>query len=215
MIRSGTVAVSERFRRFRGFRKFRGFRGFLFNGFSEFSRFSGFWVPFWLCDNEQPIGTCRAQCGVVPGGWRSHEEISIQRDARFRDHIQGAVSSAPRLIAEGFGRYLPGDFSGYLRKANGELKETLECLSDGVDRGYFTSEQIVPLQRLCKRASKAATGLIAYLKTANAPNEEPRRRRTSGPRGPRNLREPRNPREPPEQKPFEPPEPLEPMEPMD
>ena len=164
---------------------------------------------------------------VVPGGWRSHEEIiawqlaselknhvydlidadpRIQRDERFRDHLQGAVSSAPRLIAEGFGRYLPGDFSGYLRKANGELKETLECLRDGVDRGYFTHAQIVPLQRLCKRASKAATGLIAYLKTAEAPNEEPRRRRT---------REPKNPREPAEQKPPEPSEPLEPMEPMD
>jgi four helix bundle protein len=173
---------------------------------------------------------------AVPGGWRSHEEIiawqlaselkqrvyalidadqRIQRDARFRDHIQGAVSSAPRLIAEGFGRYLPGDFSGYLRKANGELKETLECLRDGVDRGYFTSDQIVPLQRLCKRASKAATGLIAYLKTANAPNEEPRRRRTSNPSGHRSRREPKNPKEPPEQKPLEPSEPLEPLEPMD
>jgi four helix bundle protein len=80
-------------------------------------------------------------------GWRSHEEIiawqlatelknhvyalieadaRIQRDVRFRDHLDGTVSSAPRLIAEGFGRYLPGDFSGYLRKANGELKETLD-----------------------------------------------------------------------------------------
>jgi four helix bundle protein len=128
-------------------------------------------------------------------GWRSHEEIiawqlstdlknrvyalieadrRIQKDERFRDHLDGAVSSAPRLIAEGFGRYLPGDFSGYLRKA---------------------------------RASKAATGLIAYLKTAKPPNEEPRRRRTWEPR----TREPRNP----ERKPPEPPEPLEPMEPMD
>ena len=164
---------------------------------------------------------------VVPDGWRSHEEIiawqlaselknrvyalidadsRVQRDVRFRDQLQGAVSSAPRLIAEGFGRYLPGDFSGYLRKANGELKETLECLSDGVDRGYFTSAQIVPLQRLCKRASKAATGLIAYLKTAKAPNEEPRRRRT---------REPKNRKEPAEQKPSEPIEPIEPFEPME
>ncbi len=167
---------------------------------------------------------------VVPGGWRSHEEIiawqlaselknhvydlidadpRIQRDERFRDHLRGAVSSAPRLIAEGFGRYLPGDFSGYLRKANGELKETLECLRDGVDRGYFTHDQIVPLQRLCKRASKAATGLIAYLKTAKAPNEEPRRRRIREPKNPK------NPKEPTEQKPPEPSEPLEPMEPMD
>jgi four helix bundle protein len=148
----------------------------------------------------------------------------IQRDDRFRDHLKGAVSSAPRLIAEGFGRYLPGDFSGYLRKANGELKETLECLRDGVDRGYFTDAQIIPLQRLCKRASKAATGLIAYLKTATPPNEEPRRRRTSNPSGHRGRREPQNPKEPGEpteprapieQKPSEPPEPFEPMEPMD
>ena len=179
---------------------------------------------------------------VVPGGWRSHEEIiawqlaselknqvyalidadpRIQRDERFRDHLQGAVSSAPRLIAEGFGRYLPGDFSGYLRKANGELKETLECLRDGIDRGYFTEAQIIPLQRLCKRASKAATGLIAYLKTATPPNEEPRRRRTSNPSGLRSRREPKNPREPTnlrepsEQKLLEPSEPPEPMEPMD
>ena len=92
---------------------------------------------------------------VVPHGWRSHEEIiawqlasqlknrvyelidadpRIKRDVRFHDHLDGAVSSTPRLIAEGFGRYLPGDFSGYLRRANGELKETLECLADGVDR---------------------------------------------------------------------------------
>ena len=182
---------------------------------------------------------------VVPGGWRSHEEIiawqlatelknrvyalieadpRIQRDVRFRDHLEGAVSSTPRLIAEGFGRYLPGDFSGYLRKANGELKETLECLADGVDRGYFTSEQIVPLQRLCKRSSKAATGLIAYLKTADPPNEEPRRRRTPG-RGRRsnpkdaqnrrNLKNPKNQEEPHEHRPIEPIEPIEPMEPMD
>jgi four helix bundle protein len=165
---------------------------------------------------------------VVPG-WRSHEEIiawqlaselknrvyalidadlRIQGDTRFRDHLQGAVSSSPRLIAEGFGRYLPGDFSGYLRKANGELKETLECLRDGVDRGYFTQEQIVPLQRLCKRASKAATGLIAYLKTAHPPNEEPRRRRNRNPKNPQN---PQNP----EHKLPEPIEPNEPMEPMD
>jgi four helix bundle protein len=184
---------------------------------------------------------------VVPG-WRSHEEIiawqlaselknqvyglieadpRIQRDVRFRDHLDGAVSSAPRLIAEGFGRYLPGDFSGYLRKANGELKETIECLRDGVDRGYFTQEQIVPLQRLCKRASKAATGLIAYLRTADPPNEEPRRRRIGARRKPKdpserrnltepeNRREPKNPKEPTEQKPSEPIEPIEPMEPMD
>ena len=114
MIRSGTVAVSERLCRFRRFRKFNRFRGFLFNGLLGFSGSFRFWVHSWFCDNEERIGICRPQCGVV----------------------------------------LPGDFSGYLRKANGELKETLECLGDGGDRGYFTSEQIVPLQRLCKRRQR-------------------------------------------------------------
>ena len=130
-------------------------------------------------------------------GWRSHEEIiawqrayelkkavyaliddgPARRDFEFHNQIRRSAASAPRLIAEGFGRYLPGDFSRYLREANAELKETFESLRDGVDRGYFTQEQVTPLQRLSKRASKAATNLIAYLKTAEAPNEEPRRRR--------------------------------------
>lgn len=176
---------------------------------------------------------------VVPGGWRSHEEIiawqlaselknrvnalieadpRIQRDVRFSRSSRGSrIVNAPtdrRRVRT----LLPGDFSGYLRKANGELKETLECLTDGVDRGDFTREQIVPLRGLCKRASKAATGLIAYLKTADAPNEEPRRRRTSGRREPKNPKDPQNRKnqeEPIEHRPPEPTEPLEPMEPMD
>ena len=44
-------------------------------------------------------------------------------------------------------------FARYLRLANGELAETVESLGDGVDRGHFTDEQIVPIQRLAKRSS--------------------------------------------------------------
>jgi four helix bundle protein len=51
-------------------------------------------------------------------------------------------------MAEGFGRYYPAEFARYLRLANGELAETVESLGDGVDRGHFTNEQIVPIQRL-------------------------------------------------------------------
>jgi len=124
----------------------------------------------------------------------------IIRDHDLRDQLRRAASSAPRLIAEGFGRYLPGDFSRYLRAANAELKESYDALRDGVDRGHFTQDDIVPLQRLSKRASKAATGLIAYLRSADAPNEGRRPR----PRGSNRPKEPREPKEPPE--PPEPPE---------
>ena len=79
-----------------------------------------------------------------------------------------SARSAPRNIAEGFGRFLPGEFVKYLRWANGELKETLDALQDGRDQGYFGDEETIRLQRLCKRASKATTSLIAYLKQAKA-----------------------------------------------
>ena len=74
------------------------------------------------------------------------------RKADLRDQLRRSASNAPRAIAEGFGRYLPDDFIRYLRYANGELKETFEGLQDGYDRRCFTRAQILPLQRLSKRA---------------------------------------------------------------
>jgi four helix bundle protein len=105
----------------------------------------------------------------------------IVRHGDLRVQLQRSASNAPRAIAEGFGRYLPDDFCRYLRYANGELKETSDALQDGCDRQCFTAEQIAPLQRLSKRAYKASTRLIAYLKTAEAPGEPSRRRRPPRP----------------------------------
>ena len=73
-----------------------------------------------------------------------------QRDFEFRDQIRNAAASAPRNIAEGFGRYVPRDFAQYLRIANGSLMETTNHLHDGVDRGYFKPEQS-PIVILAKR----------------------------------------------------------------
>jgi four helix bundle protein len=55
---------------------------------------------------------------------------TVTRDLKFSDQLRESASSAPRLMAEGFGRYYPGEFSRYLRLANGELKETIESLDD-------------------------------------------------------------------------------------
>ena len=130
-------------------------------------------------------------------GARSHEELicwqlayelklavyalietgSIARDFELRDQLRSAAASAPRQMAEGFGRYYPADFAKFLRGANGELKELQDALRDGVDRGHFALERIVPLLRLSKRASKATTSLIAYLRTSKPPHEKPPRRR--------------------------------------
>jgi four helix bundle protein len=87
-------------------------------------------------------------------------------------------------MAEGFGRYYPAEFARYLRLANGELAETVESLDDGVDRKHFTKEQVVPVQRLAKRSSKAAGRLVDYLDKSDPLGGPPRphRRRPRRPR---------------------------------
>jgi len=105
---------------------------------------------------------------------------SARQDFEFRKQLRESASAAPRLIAEGFGRYYPAEFARYLRLANGELKETIESLDDGVDRTHFASEQVVPIQRLAKRSIRAASRLAVYLDGADPPNglpRGPRRRR--------------------------------------
>ena len=144
-------------------------------------------------------------------GVRSHEELiawklandlkrqvygllragPVARDFEFVNQLRRSAAAAPRNIAEGFGRYLPGEFAKYLRFANGEIKETYNTLEDGCDRGDFAREDVLPLLRLARRASKAATSLIAYLRTATPPDRGRRPERT----GERSaLREPPEPR---------------------
>ena len=94
----------------------------------------------------------------------------FKRDLEFRNQIRNAAASAPRNVAEGFGRYNPKEFSQYLRVANGSLMEVSNHLQDGKDRGYFSQNDIDPLQILTRRASAAVTALIRYLLTAKAPN---------------------------------------------
>jgi len=110
-------------------------------------------------------------------GVRSFTELDawkLANELEFRNQIRNAAASAPRNIAEGFGRYQPREFSQYLRIANGSLMETSNHLQDGKDRGYFKSDDVERLQILARRASAAVTALIRYLKNAKAPNPNPR-----------------------------------------
>ena len=104
------------------------------------------------------------------------------RDFRFRDQIRDSSSSVTRNIAEGFGRYRPGEFARFLDIARGSLTETHNSLRDGHDRGYFTAVDTDRMQLLAGRAAKAVTGLIRYLRTCarkNTAAPSPRIPRTS------------------------------------
>jgi four helix bundle protein len=131
---------------------------------------------------------------------------AVSRDLEFRDQIRNSAAGAPRLIAEGFGRFLPREFIKYLRWANGEVQETSNHVRDGFDRGYFPKAEIERLVRLAKRASKAIAGLIRYLETC--PDPRKRRKNSEGQLEESKIAEPREPREP-----CEPCEPCEPREP--
>ena len=102
-----------------------------------------------------------------------------RNDFDFRDQVRDSLSSATTNIAEGFGYYDHGLFARHVRIARASEMETHNHLADGVQRGYWTDDQVSPLQHLAKRAMGAATGLLRYLDTSEAPQrwKKSRRRR--------------------------------------
>jgi four helix bundle protein len=153
-----------------------GVQKVLFNGFKR--RFFGF--KGLEAQSHEELVVWQLSYQLKLGVYELIKASPIRTDRNLHDQLRNAARAAPRLIAEGFGRYLPGEFARYLRTANGELKETFDALRDAVDCGYVKQGQIVPLQRLSKRASKAASRLIEYLRSAALPNEPTARRSRRG-----------------------------------
>ena len=80
-------------------------------------------------------------------------------------------------MAEGFGRYWPGDFARFLTIARSSLMETHNSAGAGFKKGYFSAENTDKMQRLAARSGKAATRLIEYLNSC--PPRSSRRPRTT------------------------------------
>ena len=112
----------------------------------------------WQLANELKLGVYKL---TQAGG--------VARDFKFSEQLRDSAASAPRNIAEGFGRYKPRQFRQFLDVAIASLAETSNHLRDGVDRKHFTEHDIVPLLRLAARARGAAIGLKRYLRNATPP----------------------------------------------
>src|SRR5262245_28048736 len=82
------------------------------------------------------------------------------RDFKYCDQIRDSSASAPRNIAEGFGRFTPGEFAQYLRWARASLMETQNNLVDGKDRGYLEPAEYSRLMNLTRAALDATTNLM-------------------------------------------------------
>jgi four helix bundle protein len=86
------------------------------------------------------------------------------RDFKFRDQIRDSAASSTKNIAEGFGRFSPGDNARFVEISVSSTMETKDSLKDGVDRGYFTPARAVRAQQLAERSIQCSTKYIVYLK---------------------------------------------------
>jgi four helix bundle protein len=87
-------------------------------------------------------------------------EGPASHDFKFRDQIRDSSASAPRNIAEGFGRFIPGEFAQYLRWARASLMETQNHLIDAHDRRYLSDRLFSRLSNLATAALKTTTNLM-------------------------------------------------------
>ena len=108
--------------------------------------------------------------------------------------MQDSARSAPRNIAEGFGRYCHANSRSNLRVANGSLMETSNHLRDGYDRGYFKGRNRTTADSGAESVSRsdAAASLSsngsAERAEPSAANCQTQKRRTVEPKNP----EPKN-----------------------
>jgi four helix bundle protein len=96
--------------------------------------------------------------------YRFVDASEARKDLRFRDQIRNAAASAPRNIAEGFGRRTGKDFAHFLDIARGSLMECQNHLQDAKDRGYLADADLVRMNSLAQRACGAVAALQRYLR---------------------------------------------------
>lgn len=84
-------------------------------------------------------------------------------DFDYCRQIRDSVRSAPRNIAEGFGRYYPSESAPFIRIALGSLNETLNHLIDGNKRAFLNDDEFQKVRRLTLRAIKATKRWLEYL----------------------------------------------------
>jgi len=96
--------------------------------------------------------------------YRLAEQPPLKNDFRFYGQFRDAAASAPRNIAEGFGRRTHADFAHFLDVARASLGECQNHLQDAVDRGYLSPDDVTKVNTLAERACGAVAGLQRHLR---------------------------------------------------
>ncbi|HUE85878.1 MAG TPA: four helix bundle protein [Vicinamibacterales bacterium] len=117
--------------------------------------------------------------------WQRAEELRVLCEAflarpgvRDRFHraqqLDDAAASAPRNIAEGFGRFKPRVFAQFVSIAKGSETEVLSILLEARSTKFLTASEFPKYETAAKRAIGTAVGLIRYLqRSTEPPTREP------------------------------------------
>jgi four helix bundle protein len=89
----------------------------------------------------------------------------IRRDTRFHDQLSDAAASAPRNLAEGFGRVYHPEFARFAIIAKASEQEVLNHFIAAHQRGLLTDQELDHGDHAARRALKVVNGLIAYLES--------------------------------------------------
>ena len=106
--------------------------------------------------------------------WQRARELKIRVDEllkrpdvkmkfKYCDQLFDSARSAPRNIAEGFGRFGNKEFARFARIAKGSELEVLNHLIDAHDQGLITKEEFADYESCVQQALGAVVGLIRHL----------------------------------------------------
>lgn len=86
-------------------------------------------------------------------------------DFPFKSQLYEAAASGESNVAEGFHRFVAGEFAHFLGFACASIGEAQVRVQDGIDRGYFTDADTAE----CVRLGAEAMALVTALKTSLQP----------------------------------------------
>ena len=87
----------------------------------------------------------------------------LRGDFKFHSQLADAGASAPRNIAEGFGRYHHPEFARFARIAKASEEECLNHFMKARRLGYINDAEYGDARHATLKALKAVNGLIRYL----------------------------------------------------
>ena len=89
----------------------------------------------------------------------------LKRDFKLRAQLLDAASSAPKNIAEGFGRKSHREFARFCYIARGSEQEVLDSLIEARQKGYITEIEYDRGDHAARKALKVLNRFIAYLES--------------------------------------------------